>query len=428
MTQVRRTAVLLLVSVLASVVPFGADQRVPSVSRGTAFDQAQGAPSVGRGAAQTRSLPSRLTDEAFWKAFEELSEDGGSFPSNNFVSNETEFQTVIPRLSARVKPGGVYVGVGPDQNFTYIAAVRPAIAFIVDIRRQNAMHHLLYKTLMELSPTRIDFLSRLFARPRPASIEVNAAPAVLFEAMFNAMPEAELWAKNLNDVFDRLEKHHKFVLTPADRGMIQLVYEAFVSRGPDISYASTPIPATYFLLDNRSVRSSQYPTFAALMSMATDGEGSNRSYLASEANYKIIRDMQMRNLIVPVVGDFAGTKALRGVGQWVSAHRSKVTAFYTSNVEQYLFQNGVWKHYYDNVASMPLDDTSTFIRAHFISSGILVDRILSRDMSSRIDPFFSPSSRAVSRSASLLCSIRELLAGVAQERVTSYADVILLSQ
>ena len=112
MTQVRRTAILFLVSVLASVASFDGAQDNPSASRGTSFDAAQGVPSasretltpaapfdiaqgvpsVSRGA-QTRSLPSRLTDEAFWKAFQELSEDGGSFPSNNFVSNETEFQT-----------------------------------------------------------------------------------------------------------------------------------------------------------------------------------------------------------------------------------------------------------------------------------------------------------------------------------------------
>jgi hypothetical protein len=426
MTQLRRTAGLFLVSVLASAAPFHGAHGALSGSRGAAFDAAR--PGTPAPAAQSRALPSRLNDAAFWKMFETLSEDGGSFPSNNFVSNETEFQTVIPRLSATVKPGGVYVGVGPDQNFTYIAAVRPAIAFIVDIRRQNAMHHLLYKALMELSPTRLDFLARLFARPRPAGLGANAPPAALFEALFEAMPQPDLWAKHLAEVFDRLERHHEFVLTPADRGMIQLVYEAFVSRGPDISYASTPIPASYFMADTRILRGTPYPTFAALMSSATDGDGANRAYLASEANYKIIREMQLRNLIVPVVGDFAGPKAVRGVGEWVGMHRAKVTALYTSNVEQYLFQNGVWRHYYDNVATMPLDDTSTFIRAHFISSGVLIDRILSREMASRIDPFFTPASRAVSRSVSLLCSVRELLAGVAENRVNSYSDVLLMSQ
>jgi hypothetical protein len=401
MTPLRRTAALLLVAIVSSAALTPA-------------------------APQTRSLPARINDATFWKMFQDLSEDGGSFPSNNFVSNETEFQTVIPRLTTRVKPGGVYVGVGPDQNFTYIAALRPAMAFIVDIRRQNAMHHLLYKSLMELSPTRIDYLSRLFARPRPGEIDVNAPADVLFQAIGEVTAEREIWARTLTEVFDRLEKQHKFVLTPHDRGMIQLIYDEFVRRGPDINYGQISLPPP-FIGETRVLVRSLYPSFAALMT-TTDGEGNNRAYLASEANYKIIREMQLRNLIVPVVGDFAGPKAVRSVGQWVSAHRAKVTAFYTSNVEQYLFQNGVWKHYYDSVATLPLDETSTFIRAHFISSGVLVDRILSRDMVYRADPYFSPGSRAVSRSVSLLCSIRELLSGVAEDRVTSYADVILMSQ
>ena len=62
----------------------------------------------------------------------------------------------------------MYLGVGPEQNFTYIVALRPKLAFIVDIRRGNMNEHLLYKAFIELSADRADFLSRLFARPRPA--------------------------------------------------------------------------------------------------------------------------------------------------------------------------------------------------------------------------------------------------------------------
>jgi hypothetical protein len=116
MTQIRRTAALLLVS-FASIALFDPARGASNVGQGASFDTAHDVPSVRQGT-QTRSLPSRLNDAAFWKMFQDLSEDGGSFPSNNFVSNETEFQTVIPRLTARVKPGGVYVGLGPDKNFT----------------------------------------------------------------------------------------------------------------------------------------------------------------------------------------------------------------------------------------------------------------------------------------------------------------------
>jgi hypothetical protein len=101
---------------------------------------------------------------------ESASEAGGTFESENWISNETGVQSVIPRRQQLTKPGGVYIGVGPEQNFTYVAALRPKIAFIIDIRRQNTLQHLVYKVLFEISPDRAAFLSRLFSRTQPAGL------------------------------------------------------------------------------------------------------------------------------------------------------------------------------------------------------------------------------------------------------------------
>src|SRR5215510_8758486 len=103
------------------------------------------------------SLPSRLTDEAFWQLVTDFSEPNGFFRSDNFLSNEREYQWVIPTLTSTLDTGGVYLGVGPEQNFTYIAALQPKLAFIVDIRRDNMIEHLMYKALFELSTDRADF-------------------------------------------------------------------------------------------------------------------------------------------------------------------------------------------------------------------------------------------------------------------------------
>src|SRR5690242_4249453 len=73
-----------------------------------------------RTARTAESLPSRLNDEAFWHMVSDLSEDGGYFRYENFLSNELGFQHVIPVLKETTKAGGVYLGVGPEQNFTYI--------------------------------------------------------------------------------------------------------------------------------------------------------------------------------------------------------------------------------------------------------------------------------------------------------------------
>jgi hypothetical protein len=80
------------------------------------------------------TLPSRLSDAEFWQLSERLSEPDGAFRSDNLLSNELRYPEVIPDLIARVKPGGVYLGVGPEQNFNYIVALKPRMAFITDVR------------------------------------------------------------------------------------------------------------------------------------------------------------------------------------------------------------------------------------------------------------------------------------------------------
>src|SRR5262245_58946807 len=117
-----------------------------------------------------KGLPSRLADQEFWKLSSDLSEHDGTFRSDNLVSNELWLQHVIPCLVKTVEPGRVYVGVGPEQNFTYMAALKPAMAFIIDVRRANLDLHLLYKALFELSADRVEFVSRLFSRKRPEGL------------------------------------------------------------------------------------------------------------------------------------------------------------------------------------------------------------------------------------------------------------------
>ncbi|HEX6464105.1 MAG TPA: hypothetical protein VFZ98_06625, partial [Vicinamibacterales bacterium] len=114
------------------------------------------------GASQAR------TASSFAQTIARLSEPSGYFDTDNLISNESSYLQVIPELTRRGVHGGAYVGVGPDQNFSYIAATRPSIAFIVDIRRDNQLLHLLFKALFSLSRTRVDYLSMLFGRPAPA--------------------------------------------------------------------------------------------------------------------------------------------------------------------------------------------------------------------------------------------------------------------
>src|SRR6188508_1159289 len=67
-----------------------------------------------------QSLPARLSDQEFWRLSSTFSEPNGFFRSDNLLSNESGYQYIVPDLIAATKSGRVYLGVGPEQNFTYI--------------------------------------------------------------------------------------------------------------------------------------------------------------------------------------------------------------------------------------------------------------------------------------------------------------------
>jgi hypothetical protein len=97
--------------------------------------------------------------------------------------------------------------------------------------------------------------------------------------------------------------------------------------------------------------------------VATDEMGQSRSYLANEDNFAFLKSMETKNLVVPVVGNFGGPKAIRAVATYLKGIDATVSAFYLSNVEQYLRQDGILRYFCSNAAALPLDQTSTFIRS-----------------------------------------------------------------
>jgi hypothetical protein len=301
------------------------------------------------------TLPATISDGEFWSLMEQMSEPDGFFRSNsgspdNLLSNEGQVSSLAAELATRVKPSGVYLGVGPEQNFTYIVAIRPRIAFITDIRRGNLHLHLLYKALFETSANRADFVSRLFTRARPAGLTARSTASDLMNAFRQVRAGNEAaFRSNVKTVLDHLTKTRTLPLDADDLAGIEYVYRNFYRFGPDIHYTSS--------IGGRS--GTTYATIMASIDAATRLE---RTYLATEDNFAVVKALQQKNLIVPIVGDFAGPKALRAVGAFLKKRGAVVSAFYVSNVEGYLENNGVWQAFCLNVAAMPLDASSTFIR------------------------------------------------------------------
>lgn len=297
------------------------------------------APGDQRVATRTTGLPSSLSDHDFWQLSVDASEPSGYFRSENLTSNELQFQYVIPDLIRRTRQSGIYLGVGPEQNFTYISAVRPSMAVIVDIRRGNLLLQLMYKALFEMASDRADFVSLLFSRPRPVGLGPDSTVTGLFSKFADVPESRTAYAQNLKAIEDRLIKVHHLPLSVEDLDGVERVYESFYANGYRVRYS---------------------PTYDELMT-ATDEAGAHRSYLSTEAAFAFVKEMESKNLVVPVVGDLGGPKAVRRIGDYLKMHNATVSAFYLSNVEQYLGEKTL--DFCRNVESLPLDAASTFIRS-----------------------------------------------------------------
>ncbi len=305
-------------------------------------------PAATRGAG---ALPDKLSDSEYWALIDGLSEPGGNFRSDNLVSNEIYMQSIIPELQTVVKPGRVYLGVGPEQNFTYIAALKPRMVFIIDVRRGNLHTQLMYKALFELSMDRADFISKLFSKKRPEGLNGRSTAKELFAAFATVESSETLYRENLAAIQAHLTRTHEFPLSKDDLTGIEYVYYNFYWFGPSLTYASS---------SGGNGGRGNFVNYQALM-VADDGAGTTRSYLANDDNFMFMKTLETKNLLLPVVGDFSGPKAIRSVGNYVRERGGLVSAFYLSNVEQYLEQGGLWYTFCGNFATLPLDESSTFI-------------------------------------------------------------------
>ncbi len=286
-----------------------------------------------------------------------ISEPGGYFGSDNLVSNELSLQHVIPKLNKMGVTGGVYLGVGPDQSFTYIAAIKPSKAFMIDIRRDCLLHHLLLKSLFQLSHNRIEYLSLMFARPIPAKPkEWNKKPLKdLVEYIDRTPSDPKLYEKYRAEI-KPLVNSFGFNLTEREQEALEKIHRAFYQSGME----------TRYVIRDRPMPSNRYfPSFRSIL-LETDLDNEQRSYLANEENYQVLKKMHDENRIIPVTGDLSGEHAVKEIGKYLKETGEKVSAFYVSNVEFYLWrQSGSFDRFVSNLKSLPIDEKSVIIRSYF---------------------------------------------------------------
>ncbi len=298
--------------------------------------------------------PAAGRPSAFAARVEALSEAPGSFDTDNLISNERSYPEVLPLLDRAPLRGGAYVGVGPDQNFSYIARLRPSIAFIVDIRRDNLLLHLLFKALLAQAATRGDYLAALFGRAPPGDPELRSGASVArLAAYIESHPADRRAVDEIRRRTDVAILHYGIPLTADDLATIGRFHRSFIDAGLELRFRSTGRPPQAW-----------YPTYRDLL-LATTPEGTPASFLGSEESFQFVKSLQARDLVIPVVGDLAGPTAVRAIGRELARRHLRLAAFYTSNVEFYLARAGTSEAFEANLASVPRLPGAVVIRAVF---------------------------------------------------------------
>jgi hypothetical protein len=321
-----------------------------------------------------------------------LSEPAGYFDTDNLISNERSYLQVLPELRERKVRGGAYVGVGPDQNFSYIAEVRPSVAFIVDVRRDNLLLHLLFKALFASSRTRVEYLAQLTGRPVPAEIESWRRAAIdrLTAYIDGAVPDPRA-IDALRRRVDAAVAHIGVPLSQQDRDTIDRFHRRFIADGLSLRFESTGrAPQSY------------YPTYRDLL-RETDATGRQGNYLASEDAFEFVKSLEERDLVIPVIGDLSGPSAVASIAREIDGRHERLSAFYVSNVEFYLFSEGSFPRFVANLGRLPHSPNSVLIRSIF-------------------GRYVAPA-RPGDASASRLAAVDELLREHAAGRIRFYGDL-----
>lgn len=293
----------------------------------------------------------------------DLSEPGGFFDTDNLISNERSYLHVVPELARRGIHGGAYLGVGPDQNFSYIAEIRPSIAYVIDVRRDNMLLHLLFKALFAQARTRVEYLALLFGRAVPADLDRWKDTPLERIARYVDEQSPQQPIEPLRGRLDATVRSFGIPLSSADFATIDRFHRRFVDAGLELRFQSMGRPPQFY-----------YPTYRELL-LETDGEGHQRNYLASEESFQFVKGLEAHDKVIPVVGNVAGPSAMSAVARALTSRHEQLSAFYVSNVEFYLEREGAYQRFATNLSRMPRASNGVVIRSIFGRGGGSVSEI-----------------------------------------------------
>jgi hypothetical protein len=347
-----RAPALLALTLLAACGPKYVEVRTEPVRDSGRF--VAGPPAVPATLAGAPVPNAASAESTYGRTFLRLSESAGYFPSENVVSNETSYLHVLDAMRRLGVKGGAYIGVGPDQNFSYIAAIRPEVAFMFDIRRDAMIEHQLFKAVFAMARNSTEFLCVLLAKPVPANVAgwKDSSITAIVTYVDTTRASVEIAKATELEIEDRARKFG-IPLTDNDITVLALYRAAFIRNGLDVQYSS--------LSGNMM---SNMPSWRDLL-LEVDRAGAQRNYLAADSLFQLVKRMQAENRIIPVTGNAAGPTALRRLGDEIRARGLTVSAMYMSNVEQYLFRDLGFAAFAENVKTLPRNEKTVMIRSLF---------------------------------------------------------------
>jgi hypothetical protein len=221
----------------------------------------------------------------------------------------------------------------------------------VDLRRDNALLHLLYQAVFETAPSREQFLGLLLGRPWagiPAASPGSDAHSVLI-AVEQQAPDRR-WFVERHAALEAGIRGYGLGLSPEDFARIRKIHEQFFTHQLDLRF------------ELRQPSGRAYPRLSVLLGACDDaGHG---SFLATEAGFRVVQSLERRHRVIPVVGNLGASEPLGRIAAALRARGLRVNAFYASNVEQYLMGTPAFEGWLRNLRLLPTDDASVLVRSY----------------------------------------------------------------
>ncbi len=284
------------------------------------------------------------TDNNFSNIIKQLDDPPtGPSSADNLMTNEDSIASIVDQISKEVPKGQVYLGVGPDQNYSLMAQVEPSYGFILDYRKKNQLLHLFQKALVEISADQQTYLENFWGRNFPElPLGLNDLENRLKTIAHQPVNESLLQSTK-EKVRKTISKWN--LLNEQEFQEIATIQSRLAGPGPDARFLALKM----------------YPTLGSLITMPSRS-GQPSHWLGSEPSYACIRRLHVSSRILPIVGDWAATGSIRRLSGYLKSNQLQVGCIYMSDVEFFLLRGGLFQKYIEKLAELPLHPDSRIIR------------------------------------------------------------------